>query len=109
MFLSRRTLISSALLMLLPLVQYANAANTLPNTSLASSATSQMHSVTDELTFANYQQVSIHHIELALNVDFAQQQISGDATLELDWHQAGKVLVLDTRDLTINKIGRAHV
>lgn len=63
--------------MLLPLVQYANAANALPNTSLASVTASQMHSVTDELTFANYQQVSIHHIALALNVDFAQQQLSG--------------------------------
>ncbi len=84
MFLSRRTLISSALLLLLPLVQYANATNSLPNSNVASVASSQLHTATDELTFANYQQVSIHHIALALNVDFAQQQLSGDAILELD-------------------------
>ncbi|MCG9965176.1 M1 family metallopeptidase [Shewanella cutis] len=104
MFLSRRALISSALLMLLPFVQYANAADSLPNSNLASVATSPLHSVADNLTFANYQQVSIQHIELALNVDFELQQLSGNTILELDWHKAGKTLVLDTRDLTINSV-----
>lgn len=104
MFLSRRTLISSALLMLLPFVQYANAADSLPNSNLASVATSPLQSVADNLTFANYQQVSIQHIELALNVDFELQQLSGHTILELDWHKAGKTLVLDTRDLTINNV-----
>ena len=104
MFLSRRTLISSALLLLLPLVQYANATNNLPNSNVASIASSQLHTATDELTFANYQQVSIRHIELALNVDFELLQLSGNAILELDWHKAGKMLVLDTRDLTINSV-----
>ncbi|MGL4746196.1 MAG: M1 family metallopeptidase, partial [Shewanella sp.] len=56
------------------------------------------------LTFANYQQVSIRHIELALNVDFELQQLLGNVILELDWHKAGKTLVLDTRDLTINSV-----
>lgn len=97
MFLSRRTLISSALLMLLPFVQYANDADSLPNSNLASVATSPLHSVADNLTFANYQQVSIHHIELALNVDFELQQLSGNVILELDWHKAGKTLVLEDR------------
>ncbi|MDG5900259.1 M1 family metallopeptidase [Shewanella xiamenensis] len=104
MFLSRRTFISSALLLLLPLVQYANATNSLPNSNVASVASSQLHTATDELTFANYQQVSIRHIELALNVDFELQQLSGNAILELNWHKAGKMLVLDTRDLTINSV-----
>jgi len=104
MFLSRRALISSALLMLLPFVQYANAADSLPNSNLASVATSPLHSVADNLTFANYQQVSIQHIELALNMDFELQQLSGNTILELDWHKAGKTLVLDTRDLTINSV-----
>lgn len=58
----------------------------------------------DNLTYANYQQVSVTHVDLTLKLDFIQHRMMGEARLDLDWHQAGKRLVVDTRDLTIQQV-----
>ncbi|MCE9688224.1 M1 family metallopeptidase [Shewanella sp. AS16] len=58
----------------------------------------------DALTFANYLEVSVTHIALDLALDFAHQQIAGDAILSLDWHKPGHTLVLDSRGLNVSQI-----
>ena len=59
----------------------------------------------DEHSFAEPDKVRIKDLALELNVDFAQKQLAGSVTYTLDWldPQWGK-LVLDTRDLTIEKV-----
>ena len=51
----------------------------------------------------SYYEVS--NLALDLNLDFDKKTLSGTATLDLDWKdKAAKTLVLDTRDLTIDKV-----
>ena len=59
----------------------------------------------DEHSFAEPDKVRTTDVALDLKVDFAQKQLSGSATYTLDWldPKYGK-LVLDTRDITIEKI-----
>ena len=59
----------------------------------------------DEHSFAEPDKVRIKDLALELNVDFAQKQLAGSVTYTLDWLDPkwGK-LVLDTRDLTIEKV-----
>ena len=58
----------------------------------------------DTLTYANYGEVSVSHVDLALRLDFEANKLSGNVILSLDWHSAGQTLILDTRDLTINHV-----
>jgi aminopeptidase N len=59
----------------------------------------------DPHSYANADQVSVRALALDLDVDFAKRQLAGSAELTLDWHdQAARELVLDTRDLTIDKV-----
>ena len=64
--------------------------------------------IVDEYTYANYQQVSVHHLYLDLAVDFNTQQFSGFADLSLTWRAQNnakkQTLILDTRDLDINSV-----
>ena len=61
--------------------------------------------LTDEFSYAQPQQVRITDLALELAVDFAAKQLAGNATYALDWKdQAATELVLDTRDLTIDKV-----
>jgi aminopeptidase N len=59
----------------------------------------------DAHSFSNVHQVSIHHLRIALTVDFTRQQLSG--TVE-HWLQrldpAANRLVLDTKGLRISKV-----
>ena len=59
----------------------------------------------DEHSYAEPGQVRTKDIALALAIDFAKKTLSGSATYTLDWvnPKAGR-LVLDTRDLTIEKV-----
>lgn len=75
----------------------------------------------DSLSYAQPDKVRIKDLALALDIDFDDKQIGGSATYQLDWVDPDATeLVLDTRDLTIEKvvaersdgkweIGRAHV
>ncbi|MGY1425886.1 M1 family metallopeptidase [Lysobacter sp. A289] len=59
----------------------------------------------DSLSYAEPDKVRIKDLALALDVDFNDKQISGSATYQLDWVDPDATeLVLDTRDLTIEKV-----
>jgi aminopeptidase N len=59
----------------------------------------------DPHSYANTGQVSVHALALDLGVDFYKRELAGSAELRLDWHdKAAHELVLDTRDLTIEKV-----
>jgi len=59
----------------------------------------------DEHSYAEPTQVVVKDIALDLTVDFDRKILSGSANLSLDWVNPGhRQLVLDTRDLTIEKI-----
>jgi leukotriene-A4 hydrolase len=59
----------------------------------------------DEHSYAEPTQVVIKDIALDLTVDFDKKILSGTANLSLTWHKPKhKQLVLDTRDLSIEKI-----
>jgi len=65
-------------------------------------AATRMH---DESSYAEPDVVRVTHLALDLAVDFDKKQLSGTATLDLNWHDLNAhPLVLDTRDLTISKI-----
>ena len=103
----RRTVLCSTLVFALQLLPctYANSApNTLTTEPTATVVQADTQQNQDALTYANYTEVSVSHLELALTVDFKQNRLSGEATLDLAWHKAGKELILDTRDLTINSV-----
>jgi len=58
----------------------------------------------DEHSYAEPGKVVVDHLALDLKLDFATKTLSGTATYTLDWKdQAATALVLDTRDLTIQK------
>ena len=59
----------------------------------------------DEHTYANLDDVLSTHIHLDLEIDFDNKKLQGFAEHTLDWKkQTAKSLVLDTRDLEIDKV-----
>ena len=59
----------------------------------------------DEHTYANLKDVVSTHLHLDLDVDFADKQLEGFVEHTLDWRNASaRTLVLDTRDLEIDKV-----
>jgi leukotriene-A4 hydrolase len=54
-------------------------------------------------SYARPEEASIEHLTLDLGVDFTKNQLAGTAQLRIRNNKASK-LVLDTRDLTINRI-----
>ena len=59
----------------------------------------------DESSYAEPDKVVIKDLALDLKLDFDNKQIGGTATYTLDWKDKGaKQLVLDTRELTIEKV-----
>ncbi|HEY6940888.1 M1 family metallopeptidase [Dokdonella sp.] len=60
---------------------------------------------TDPHSYANTDEVSVRAVALDLDVDFGKRELAGTADLQLDWHDpAARTLVLDTRDLTIERV-----
>lgn len=56
----------------------------------------------DPYSYAQPDAVRVTHLDLDLKLDFGKRELAGNATLKLDWKDAGaKNLVLDTRDLKI--------
>ncbi|MFY8301025.1 M1 family metallopeptidase [Pseudoalteromonas sp. SS15] len=59
----------------------------------------------DEHTYANLKDVVSTHLHLDLDVDFADKQLEGFVEHTLDWQNvSARTLVLDTRDLEIDKV-----
>jgi len=59
----------------------------------------------DESSFAEPEKVRITDLALDLALDFDRKQLAGTATYQLDWvDPKATALVLDTRDLTIQKV-----
>jgi leukotriene-A4 hydrolase len=73
--------------------------------SATAAATSAAAAQRDEHSYAEPDKVRTTDIALALNVDFDKKQLAGSATYTLEWlDQNATQLVLDTRDLTIEKV-----
>ena len=59
----------------------------------------------DHHSFANVDQITVSHLSLMLNVDFAKKQLAGEACLTLNFiDKQCLLLLLDCRDLQIEKI-----
>ncbi|HXG68968.1 MAG TPA: M1 family metallopeptidase [Blastocatellia bacterium] len=63
-----------------------------------------METVKDPHSFANTSDVVVTHLDLDVRVDFDKKQIAGKAALRLNNKTGARQLVLDTRDLTIQKV-----
>ncbi|WP_233079907.1 M1 family metallopeptidase [Rheinheimera soli] len=60
---------------------------------------------TDPHSFSNFTLVSHPELKLDLTADFDKQQLQGFVELKLDWHHPDtRQLVLDSRDLSIEKV-----
>ncbi|MES2617268.1 MAG: M1 family metallopeptidase [Bacteroidota bacterium] len=55
-------------------------------------------------SFANYDSVKLKHIYLNLAIDFENKQLKGKAVLEIDNYTKTHYLILDTRQLDIEKV-----
>ncbi|MEO6155036.1 MAG: M1 family metallopeptidase [Thermomonas sp.] len=61
-------------------------------------------SIIDQHSYAEPAKVRTTDLALDLAIDFAQRQLSGTATYSLDWlDKAATLLVLDTRDISVQK------
>ncbi|HNQ11638.1 MAG TPA: M1 family metallopeptidase [Bacteroidia bacterium] len=58
----------------------------------------------DDHSFAKADEISIHHIDLNLKVDFEQKTLAGKARLYITHHTKVDSIFLDTRKLSIQKI-----
>ncbi|MEL6823577.1 MAG: aminopeptidase, partial [Calditrichota bacterium] len=55
-------------------------------------------------SFSRPNQVIVTHLDLDIEVDFSKKEIAGTAALHIDNIAGGNELILDTRDLTIEKV-----
>ncbi len=59
----------------------------------------------DPHSYSNVDAVRVRKLDLDLGVDFKRHELAGTAELELDWKDPfARTLVLDTRDLTIERV-----
>jgi leukotriene-A4 hydrolase len=76
-----------------------------PTTAAAPVSEPAKPKVVDEHSYAEPDKVAIDDLQLDLNVDFDTKTLAGTATYTLDWkNKAATALLLDTRDLTIEKV-----
>ncbi|MFA6470349.1 MAG: M1 family metallopeptidase [Bacteroidota bacterium] len=69
------------------------------------------NSMNDIHSYANSEEVAVHHLQLDLTVNFETKTLSGTATLDLQHKKKTRTLVLDTRGLAIDKVtldGKNH-
>ena len=71
--------------------------------------TSKVESVIDDLSmdehsYANFNEVLVKHLSWDVAVDFETKTIGGTAKWDIENRTGGNVLVLDTRQLTINSV-----
>lgn len=58
----------------------------------------------DPASFSNFQEVQITHIDLDWEINFDTNVINGAAFLHLNVSKSTDKVILDTRDLNVNKI-----
>ena len=58
----------------------------------------------DPHSYANFDKVKVTHLNLNLNVDFDKKVLSGKAGLSIENKSGSNLLILDTKDLTIEKV-----
>ncbi|HEX2832081.1 MAG TPA: M1 family aminopeptidase/hydrolase [Thermoanaerobaculia bacterium] len=63
----------------------------------------------DVFSYSEPSKIRVTHVSLDLTVDFAQKQLRGSATLDLNNFTGTRTLVLDTNSLTISRITRDGV
>src|SRR5215210_3747978 len=73
-------------------------------TSTAPPAPQVTAATRDPHSFSHPDEVAVEHLKLDLNVDFAQKQLAGRASLRLNNRTGADRVWLDTRDLTISKV-----
>jgi aminopeptidase N len=62
--------------------------------------------VPDPHSYSRPNEARVNHLALSLGVDFQKRQLNGVAILQISNTSRGNLLVLDTRDLTINRVTR---
>ncbi len=55
-------------------------------------------------SYSNIHEISVRHLDLDLTVDFDQRQLAGTATWSFDNPQRANQLILDTRNLVIERV-----
>jgi leukotriene-A4 hydrolase len=60
--------------------------------------------IKDAASFANFDEVSIYHVDLDLKVDFEKKILDGYAVLRMKCHKSTNKVVLDSRDLSIKSV-----
>ena len=55
-------------------------------------------------SFARPEEAVVRHLALDLDVDFTQRRLAGSATLTIETHGGARELVLDTYELTIDRV-----
>ena len=60
----------------------------------------------DPHSFANYEQVRVEHLSLALTADFSDRTLTGHVTMDLAQDEVAENLVLDTWKLDIGDVNR---
>jgi len=58
----------------------------------------------DEHSYANFNDVRVQHLSWDVTVDFESKRITGAAKWDIENRTGGRILVLDTRQLSINSI-----
>ena len=83
----------------------ATAPETTPDKVKETEVAVQVLTKDDKFTQANYDQVRMTHLDLDLDVDFDRKVLDGVATIDfLKTDPAVDVIILDTKDLTINTV-----
>ena len=73
--------------------------------AMSSLHAADIHMELDPHSYAQPDKVRVTALDLDLSVSFDKHELAGSATLDLDWRdKAARELVLDTRDLKIDKI-----
>jgi leukotriene A-4 hydrolase/aminopeptidase len=73
--------------------------------ALFAACTASARAETDPHSYAEADKVSVSALALDLALDFEKKEMTGSASLSLQWHDAAaRSLVLDTRDLAIDAV-----
>jgi leukotriene-A4 hydrolase len=84
-------------------LQTLGGCNMKKNNSPGSTTTTEM-TTNDPHSFARPNEAVVRHLDLSINVDFEKKILSGYATLDIAMENNATQIILDTRDLSIEKV-----